>query len=206
MTVHTAVVQLVAGLSRGGLIFIVAAGLTLIFGALRVVNLAHGSFYMVGAYITTTVVSRYGSAGFWLALLVAPAAVAVLGLVVERLIMRRVYGANHLQQILVSFASLFIFDDLTRTIYGTDPRLGLPAGGSRLVRQGAGSHRPDVQPVHHGRGGPHGVRAVRSPARHVDRHRNFVPPFVIRECSPWWASTSLRCSPACSRSDAGWPG
>lgn len=136
MDFDTAVLHLSGGLARAGLIFIVAAGLTLQFGALRIVNLGHGSLYMIAAYLTTTTVVRYGDAGFWLALVVIPVAIALLGLVIERTIFRRLYDGSHLPQILVSFAIVFIVGDVMRTVYGNQPkslrRPGILAGNVEI--------------------------------------------------------------------------
>jgi branched-chain amino acid transport system permease protein len=123
MTADEAIVQLIAGLSRGGLYFVVAAGLTLILGAMDVVNMAHGAFYMIAAYLATVVITEFGvGAGFALAWVVVPLAVMGIAFVVERLIMRRTYGRGHFIQILTTFALLLITDDIIRTIFGTDPR------------------------------------------------------------------------------------
>lgn len=123
MTESEFLVQVIAGLSRGGLYFVVAAGLTLTLGAMDVINLAHGSFYMIGAYLTTLVVGEYGVAsGFAIAWIVVPLAVMVIAVVVERLIMRRTYGRGHFLQLLATFALVLIADDVVRTVFGTDPR------------------------------------------------------------------------------------
>jgi branched-chain amino acid transport system permease protein len=99
VTLETAVVQALNGISFGALLFILAAGLSLIFGMMDVVNLAHGAFYMLGAYITLTVVQRTGQ--FWIALLLAPLLIGALGLLIEPLLLRRLRG-RHLDQVLLT--------------------------------------------------------------------------------------------------------
>jgi branched-subunit amino acid ABC-type transport system permease component len=108
--------QAVNGLSYGMLLFLLSVGLTLIFGMLDVVNLAHGSFYMLGAYVGLTVIDAVGS--FWIALLVAPAAVAVVGMLVEKSCLRPLYRRGPLAQVLLTFGLLYVFEDLVKWIYG----------------------------------------------------------------------------------------
>jgi branched-subunit amino acid ABC-type transport system permease component len=119
----TAVIQLLSGLSRAAVLFIVAAGLSLVFGALRVVNIAHGSFFMVGAFLATTAATWMGGLpGFFLAVLVAPLAVGALSTVVEVGVLRRLYGREHLLQLLATAAVLLIVADATRHFWGERPR------------------------------------------------------------------------------------
>lgn len=120
------VTQTTSGLIIGVLLFLVAVGLTLIFGVLKIVNFSHGVFYMTGAYFALTVFQATGS--FALALLAGGLGSALVGLAVERLFMSRVYGANPLMQILVSFALILVFDDLARLIWGGEFRsMDMPA-------------------------------------------------------------------------------
>src|SRR3954454_24052043 len=108
MTPEVAVPQALTGISFGSLLFILAAGLTLIFGMMDVVNLAHGAFYMLGAYVALAVVQRTGQ--FWLALVLAPLAVGALGRIIEPLLLRRLRG-RHLDQVLLTIGvSLVIVD------------------------------------------------------------------------------------------------
>ncbi len=119
------VTQLTSGLIIGMLLFLVAAGLTLIFGVLKVVNFTHGSFYMLGAYLALSVYQASGS--FALAVVCAGAGVALFGLVFERLFMSRVYGANVLMQLLVCYAFILILDDAVKLIWGAEFRsMGMP--------------------------------------------------------------------------------
>src|SRR4030088_1537279 len=108
------------------LLFLVAVGLTLIFGVLKVVNFSHGAFYMFGAYFAMTAYQFTGS--FALAMLCAPAGTALLGLIFERVFMSRVYGADVLMQLLVCYAFVLIFDDLVRLGWGPEFRsMGMPS-------------------------------------------------------------------------------
>jgi branched-chain amino acid transport system permease protein len=131
------VLQLLTGLSRAAVLFIVAAGLSLVFGALRVVNIAHGSFYMVGAFVAATVIKTVdGAAGFVLALVAAAAVVGVLASLVEVTALRRLYDSEHLLQLLATFAFVLVFADLVQFFWGEQPRRvaqpGLLAGPVNL--------------------------------------------------------------------------
>ena len=106
-----------AGLSSGMFIWLVASGLTLIFGVLGVLNFAHGSFYMLGAYFCFTVLRIPGS-NFWLGLVLGPLFVCAVGFVVERFFLRRVYHLALPYQLLLTFAFVLIFDDLVKIVWG----------------------------------------------------------------------------------------
>jgi len=108
--------QALNGLSYGVLLFLLSVGLTLIFGMLDVVNLAHGSFYMLGAYAGLAAIGVTGS--FWVALLVAPLAVALVGVVVERACLRPLYARGALDQVLLTFGLIYLFEDLVKWIWG----------------------------------------------------------------------------------------
>ncbi len=119
------ITQTTSGFIIGMLLFLVAVGLTLIFGILKVVNFSHGVFYMIGACLALTVYQTTGS--FPLALLAGGFGAALVGLAIERAFMSRIYGANPLMQILVCYALILIFDDLARLIWGGDFRsMGMP--------------------------------------------------------------------------------
>ena len=120
------VTQTSTGLIVGALLFLVAAGLTLIFGVLGVINFAHGSLYMLGAYIA---LSAYRvSDSFVVATLVAGMGVGLFGLVFERVFMRRVYNADVLMQLLVCYAFILILDDAVKIIWGAEfQSMGMPA-------------------------------------------------------------------------------
>ncbi len=119
--VETIVLLIMAGLTRASILFIVAAGLTLVFGVLRVINMAHGSLYMIGAFVAASVIQQTGGAGgFWLALLAAPVAVGLVGAVIEFGVLRRIYKAEHVVQLLATYALILIFDDLVKMIWGAE--------------------------------------------------------------------------------------
>jgi branched-chain amino acid transport system permease protein len=111
--------QLLNGLQLGISLFLMSAGLTLVFGILQVINLAHGSFYMIGAYVGATVTARAGS--FLLGILAALSAAALAGMLVEMLVMRRLYRKAHLDQVLATFGLIMFFNELTRIIWGRQP-------------------------------------------------------------------------------------
>ncbi|MDP4034451.1 MAG: branched-chain amino acid ABC transporter permease [Pseudorhodobacter sp.] len=111
--------QLLNGLQYGVMLFLLAAGLTLIFGIMGVINLAHGSLYMVGAYAGTWVAAATGS--FWLGLPAALAAAALTGFAIETLVMRRLYARDHLDQVLATFALILMFNQLIVLIFGRQP-------------------------------------------------------------------------------------
>jgi branched-subunit amino acid ABC-type transport system permease component len=98
------------------LVFLLAAGLSVIFGVMDVLNLAHGSFYMLGAYAGLTVALL--THNFWLALLAAPLVLGLLGIVMEVLFFRRLYRRGHLMQVLLTFGFTLVFVDLARWLYG----------------------------------------------------------------------------------------
>ncbi|MFA9444207.1 branched-chain amino acid ABC transporter permease [Egicoccus sp. AB-alg6-2] len=123
MSTNALLLQILTGLSRAAILFIVAAGLSLVFGAMRIVNIAHGSFYMLGAFLAVTVAGAVaGPFGFVAALVVAPLIVAVVGGVIEVSALRRLYGKEHLLQLLATFAVLLVLHDAVRWFYGERPR------------------------------------------------------------------------------------
>ena len=124
------VVQLLNGLAGASSLFFVAAGLSLIFGVTRIVNFAHGSFFMVGIYLAYTLVDKLGaSLGFWPALLIAAVAVGVLGALIEVLLLRRIYKAPELFQLLATFALVLVIKDAVLWLWGPDELLGPRAPG-----------------------------------------------------------------------------
>jgi branched-subunit amino acid ABC-type transport system permease component len=108
--------QALNGLAYGVLLFLLSVGLTLIFGMLDVVNLAHGSYYMLGAYAGLTLIAATHS--FWLAVLVAPVAVGLIGAVVEGTCLRPLYRRGPLDQVLLTFGLIYLFEDLVKWIWG----------------------------------------------------------------------------------------
>ncbi|MFC7157118.1 branched-chain amino acid ABC transporter permease [Halomarina halobia] len=120
-------VALLNGMANGMLLFLAAVGLTLIFGVLGVLNFAHGSLYMLGAYFTFFLVNAGGplaffNGNFWLAVLVAPVLVAVIGGLMERFIIRPIYERDHVFQLLLTFALVLVIDNAARILWGTDFR------------------------------------------------------------------------------------
>jgi branched-chain amino acid transport system permease protein len=111
--------QLLNSLQLGVTLFLMAAGLTLVFGIMDVINLAHGSFYMVGAYLTAWLTRETGN--FAAGLAGAVALTALLGLVVERLAVSRLYARDHLDQVLGTFGLLLLLDELVRILFGPQP-------------------------------------------------------------------------------------
>ena len=123
MTFDNDIITFLSAMTEASSLFIAAAGLTLVFGAMRIINIAHGSFYMYGAFLVATIVGATGAGGrFWLALAVAPLAVAGIGAVVEVSVLRRVYRRDHLVQLVVTYALFLIFADLALRLWGTQSR------------------------------------------------------------------------------------
>jgi branched-chain amino acid transport system permease protein len=131
------VAQLLNGLVYGVLLFLMAAGLSLIFGLMNVVSLAHGSFFMLGAYVGLSIFRATGS--FWLALLLAPIPVIIAGIVIERLFMRPLYRRGHMDQVLLTFGFTFVFLDFVQTVWGRSVlRLPAPEALQGTLHIGAG--------------------------------------------------------------------
>nr|WP_281400762.1 branched-chain amino acid ABC transporter permease [Rhizobium wenxiniae] len=107
------------GIQLGVMLFLMAAGLTLIFGVMGLINLAHGSLYMVGAFACATVAAWTGS--FWLGLIASLACAAAAGAIVELAVIRRLYDRDHLDQVLATFALILIFSEGTRWLFGDFP-------------------------------------------------------------------------------------
>ena len=123
-------VQALTGLSSASALFLVASGLSIIFGVTRVVNFAHGSFYMLGAYIAYTLVEHLsGAFGFWVAVLLAGVGVGIIGVVVELLILRRVYQAPELFQLVATFGVILVIQDLALLVWGAEDLFGPAAPG-----------------------------------------------------------------------------
>jgi len=124
------VVQLLNGLAGASSLFLVGAGLSLIFGVTRIVNFAHGSFYMLGIYIAYMLADKLGGgAWFWPSLLIAALAVGVVGAFVEVLLLRRVYRAPELFQLLATFALMLVIKDAALWLWGPEDLLGPRAPG-----------------------------------------------------------------------------
>jgi branched-chain amino acid transport system permease protein len=113
--------QFLGGLTTAMFLFLIASGLSLVFGVMRVLNFAHGSFYMLGAYIAWQMVRWLAPTPqrFWLAALAAAVAVALLGVIIERLLLRHLYGREELYQLLFTYALVLILGDAAKAIWGT---------------------------------------------------------------------------------------
>src|SRR5215471_11122621 len=119
------VTQTTSGLIVGMLLFLVAAGVSLIFGVLKIVNFAHGTFYMLGGYVAYTTLNVTDS--YTLAVLSGTLAMALFGILFERVLISRVYGSNVLMQLLVCYAVVLIFDDLVKIVWGPEfHAMGMP--------------------------------------------------------------------------------
>ncbi len=116
--------QALNGLQFGLMLFLLAAGLTLVFGIMDMINLAHGSLYMVGAFLAATFAELTGS--FWLAVVLAMAGTAVVGMALEISVLRRLYARDHLAQVLATFAIILIANEGVRLIWGPQVPLSAP--------------------------------------------------------------------------------
>ncbi|MEO8855462.1 MAG: branched-chain amino acid ABC transporter permease [Burkholderiaceae bacterium] len=120
MTLSLFLVQILNGLQLGVLLFMLSAGLTLVFGIMNFVNLAHGSQYMMGAYFAAAAYSYSGS--FLVAALVCIVGSAALGVAIERIVAARLYARDHLDQVLATFGLILFFNELARTVWGASPQ------------------------------------------------------------------------------------
>jgi len=151
MTLALLIEQLLNGVQLGVMLFLMAAGLTLVFGVMGLINLAHGALYMAGAFVCAWVAGTTGS--FWIGLAAGVPAAAALGALIEVGVMRRLYGRDHLDQVLATFALILIFSEGARMIFGAQPlwldvpksltgHVSLPGGAAypvyRLAIIGAG--------------------------------------------------------------------
>lgn len=141
MTAALTIEQLLNGVQLGVMLFLMAAGLTLIFGVMGLINLAHGSLYMVGAFACAAVAAATGS--FWLGLVASLAAAAAAGAIIEVLVVRRLYDRDHLDQVLATFALILIFSEGTRWLFGSFPLyLNIPAALQGAVALPGGVEYP----------------------------------------------------------------
>jgi branched-chain amino acid transport system permease protein len=123
--------QALNGLQFGLMLFLLAAGLTLVFGIMDMINLAHGSLYMLGAFLASTFVALTGS--FTAGVLLAIPATALLGMVLEVFLLRSLYQRDHLSQVLATFALILILNEAVRLVWGSDAPLPMPAALSGPV-------------------------------------------------------------------------
>src|SRR5437764_1105701 len=132
MSLEAILFQALNGLAAASSLFFVGAGLSLIFGVTRIINIAHGSFYMLGLYLAATLAIKVGGGfGFWGGILAAGLVVAALGGLVEVLLLRRIYQAPELFQLLATFALLLVINDVVQYVWGPEDLLGPRAPGLR---------------------------------------------------------------------------
>ena len=140
--------QALNGLASASSLFLVASGLSIIFGVTRIVNFAHGSLYMLGAYLAWTLTSWFGAGtalGFWGGVLLAALLTALLGCLVEVLVLRRIYGAPELFQLLATFGVVLILQDVALAVWGPEDKLGARAPGFRSFVMIAGNRFPSYE-------------------------------------------------------------
>ena len=161
--------QLLNGLQFGLMLFLMAAGLTLVFGVMGLINLAHGSLYMVGAFACAGVATATGS--FWLGLVAALAAAAAAGALVELVVIRRLYTRDHLDQVLATFALILIFSEGDTLAVRVVPPLPICSAAS--FRRGDLAGRDRILPLSscadRGRSGGR-RRVMLADQRHAHRH------------------------------------
>src|SRR5512133_3843751 len=143
MTLEALLFQALNGLAAASSLFLVGAGLSLIFGVTRIINIAHGSFYMLGLYLAATLAIKVGGGfGFWGGILAAGLVVAALGGFVEILLLRRIYSAPELFQLLATFALLLVINDAALWLWGPEDLLGPRAPGLRGAVEVLGRRMP----------------------------------------------------------------
>ncbi len=124
VTLSALLQQVLVGLSRTTILFIVSSGLSLVLGVLRIPNIFHGSLYMIGAFLTYSIATLLGGGalGFWVAIVAAPIGVALISFVVERGLFQYLYHREHLMLLLFTFAMALVFGDLVKLVWGSDFR------------------------------------------------------------------------------------
>src|SRR6185437_10047107 len=132
------------GLTDASSLFLVSAGLSLIFGVTRIVNFAHGSLYMLGLYMAYSLIESLGRTplGFWAGVLLAARAIGLIGVVIEVLLLRRIYRAPELFQLLATFAIVLIVKDATLYIWGSEDLVGPRAPGLTMAFDILGKRLP----------------------------------------------------------------
>ena len=197
-----------SGLTTAMFLFLIASGLSLVFGVMRVLNFAHGSFYMLGAYLAWQVVQWLQPIGgaFWLAALFAALGVAVLGGIVERLLLRHLYGREELYQLLFTYALVLILGDAAKYHLGHRPAFGAAPAAARRQHPDLRHHPAVLQSVHHG--GRPGDRHRRLAGADPQRRRpdGCGRPRTTARCWARSAPMSARSIPACSWPARSWPG
>src|SRR5918998_759584 len=152
MDLYFVVVQVLTGLASASSLFIISSGLTIVFGVTRIVNFAHGSLYMLGAYAGVTIVPRlldlaYGPVSFWAGILLSALAVGVLGILIEVLLLRRIYRAPELFQLLATFGIVLVIQDVVIQLFGPQDILGPRAPGLRAPIEIMGRRFPSYELV-----------------------------------------------------------
>src|SRR5919201_372956 len=124
-------IQLLNGLAGASTLFLIASGLSLIFGVTRIVNFAHGSLYMLGLYVAYSLIEALGRTplGFWGAVVLAALAVGLVGILIELLVLRRIYRAPELFQLLATFAVVLVIKDVALYAWGSEDLVGPRAPG-----------------------------------------------------------------------------
>src|ERR1035437_4980119 len=122
MDANTFLIQVLNGIQYGLLLFLVASGLTLILGIMGIINLAHGSFYMVGAYLAFSLSQHFGS--LWLAMAGGVVIAVAIGLLLEWLLISRLYHRDHLYQVLLTYGLILIFEELRSVVRSEERRVG----------------------------------------------------------------------------------
>ena len=124
--------QIITGISIGGRLFLIAVGLSLIFGVLEILNFAHGALYMIGAYAVITIIEN-AIGNFWVGVIAAGIAVGIVGVIMEAGFIRRVYDRDHLDQLLLTFAFVLMLTDGIRIVFGSGSHVINPPGGLRFT-------------------------------------------------------------------------
>ena len=133
MDASTFLIQTMNGIQYGLLLFLIASGLTLIFGIMHIINLAHGALYMVGAYLAMWMTSLVGN--LFLAILLALPLAALLGVLIERFLIQMLYQRNHLDQVLLTFGLILVIDSLRSIAWGNDVHsVAIPGGLAGSIR------------------------------------------------------------------------
>ena len=178
MDIYTFLIQLLNGVQYGLLLFLVASGLTLIFGIMGIINLAHGSFYMVGAYMAFTLSSLTGN--LFVAIVVGIVLSVLLGIVLEWALISHLYKRDHLEQVLLTYGLILVFEELRSLIVGNDVHgVAVPAILNGSIPLTATLSYPGVPAVHVG--GLPRARGLALPAdppharRHDDPRRRVEP-------------------------------
>jgi len=143
MSLNSLLFQALDGLAAASGLFFVAAGLSLIFGVTRIINIAHGSLYMLGTYVAATLANHIGGAlGFWGGILTTAVLIGLIGAVIEVVLLRRIYRAPELFQLLATFALVLVINDATLWTWGPEDVLGPRAPGLRGAVEVLGRYLP----------------------------------------------------------------